>query len=48
MTTRKDWIKIDPSWQKQLYVLDMCVQFQDEERLYRFILKKIPTLMEKP
>ncbi|MBX9620595.1 MAG: tetraacyldisaccharide 4'-kinase [Alphaproteobacteria bacterium] len=47
MTTRKDWIKIDPSWQKQLYVLDMSIQFQDEEELYHFILGKIPTLMER-
>lgn len=47
MTTRKDWIKIDPSWQKQVYVLDMSIQFQDEEGLYHFILEKIPVLMEK-
>jgi tetraacyldisaccharide 4'-kinase len=47
ITTRKDWIKIDPSWQERLHVLDMSVQFQDEEELYHFILKKIPTLMEK-
>lgn len=47
MTTRKDWIKIDPSWQERLHVLDMNIQFQDEEGLYHFILGKIPTLMEK-
>lgn len=47
ITTRKDWIKIDPSWQGRLHVLDMSIQFQNEEEFYRFILGKIPTLMER-
>lgn len=46
ITTRKDWIKINPSWQERLYALDMSIQFQDEEKLYHFILGKIPILME--
>ena len=47
ITTRKDWIKINPSWQERLYVLDMSIQFQDEVELYHFILGKIPILMER-
>ncbi|MBX9786039.1 MAG: tetraacyldisaccharide 4'-kinase [Alphaproteobacteria bacterium] len=47
ITTRKDWIKIAPYWQERLHVLDMSIQFQDEEGLYHFILGKIPTLMER-
>lgn len=47
ITTRKDWIKIPPSWQRLLYVLDITIQFEDPEELYRFILEKIPSLKEK-
>ncbi|MBS0271061.1 MAG: tetraacyldisaccharide 4'-kinase [Proteobacteria bacterium] len=47
ITTRKDWVKIPLSWRRLLYVLDITIQFEDPERLYHFILEKIPSLKEK-
>ncbi len=39
VTTRKDFVKIPPSWQKHLHVLDISIQFEDFEGIYRFILE---------
>ncbi len=44
ITTRKDWVKISPSWQKHLHVLDIEVQFEDPEGICNFIFEKIPNL----
>jgi len=44
ITTRKDWIKIPPSWQKHLHVLDIEIQLEDPEGICDFIFKKIPQL----
>lgn len=41
ITTRKDWVKIPPSWQKQLHVLDISIEFEDSEKICEFILQKI-------
>jgi len=46
VTTRKDQLKIPPSWQSRLHVLDINIQFEDSEGIYRFILEKIPSLKE--
>lgn len=44
VTTRKDGVKIPPSWQKHLHILDISIQFESPEEIYDFILKKIPAL----
>ncbi|MBI2707040.1 MAG: tetraacyldisaccharide 4'-kinase [Proteobacteria bacterium] len=44
ITTRKDWVKLPPSWQKHLHVLDIEVQFEDPEGICNFIFEKIPHL----
>jgi len=44
VTTRKDSVKIPPSWQKHLHILDINIEFEDPEDMYDFILQKIPTL----
>lgn len=41
ITTRKDVIKMLPSWQKQLYVLDVTIKFEDSEKICDFILERI-------
>lgn len=46
VTTRKDLIKIPPSWQDQLHVLDISIQFEDPKELCKFILQKIHPLKE--
>lgn len=46
ITTRKDFVRIPPSWQKNLHVLDIKIQFEDEERIIHFIHEKIPSLKE--
>lgn len=48
ITTRKDWVKIPPSWQRLLYTLDITIQFEDPEGVYSFILRHVPSLKEKP
>lgn len=47
VTTRKDWVKIPPSWHSYIYVLDLKIQFEDPERVFQFILDKIPTLEKR-
>lgn len=47
VTTRKDRVKIPPTWQIPVYVLDITIQFEDPEGIYRFILDKIPSLKEE-
>lgn len=44
LTTRKDWVKLPPSWQKEVYVLDITIQFDQLDALYAFILSKITHL----
>jgi tetraacyldisaccharide 4'-kinase len=44
VTTRKDRVKIPPSWQDLLHVLDISIQFEDPEGICDFILQKIPAL----
>lgn len=44
VTTRKDLIKIPPTWQENLHVLDINIHFENSEEIYRFILEKIPSL----
>lgn len=46
ITTRKDWIKIPPSWQKYLHVLDIEIQFEDPEGICDFVFEKIPFLRD--
>lgn len=46
VTTRKDLVKIPPSWQGYLHVLDINIQFEDSDGIYRFIMEKIPSLKE--
>lgn len=46
VTTRKDLVKIPPSWQGYLHVLDIDIQFEDSDGIYRFIMEKIPSLKE--
>jgi len=46
VTTRKDLVKIPPSWQDYLHVLNINVQFEDSDGIYRFIMEKIPSLKE--
>jgi tetraacyldisaccharide 4'-kinase len=46
VTTRKDLVKIPPSWQGSLHVLDINIQFEDTDGIYRFIVEKIPSLKE--
>lgn len=33
VTTRKDWVRLSPSWQRQVQVLDIEIQFEDEAGL---------------
>lgn len=47
-TTRKDLVKIPPSWQGYLHVLDINIHFEDSDGIYRFIMEKIPSLKEGP
>jgi tetraacyldisaccharide 4'-kinase len=47
VTTRKDWVKIPPSWHPNIYVLDLEIQFEDLERVFRFILDKVPALEKR-
>lgn len=47
VTTRKDFVKIPPPWQNKVYVLDIKIQFDDEEALYRYMCEKIPILKER-
>ncbi len=44
ITTRKDWVKISPSWQKHLHVLDIDIEFNDPDGLCDFIFERIPNL----
>lgn len=44
VTTRKDLIKIHPSWQIQLHVLDIDIQFEDAEGVCGFIFQNLPSL----
>ncbi len=44
VTTRKDFVKIPPSWQGHLHVLDINIQFENSEEIYDFILQKIPSI----
>ncbi len=44
VTTQKDRIKIPPSWQGHLHVLDISIQFEDPEGVCDFILKNIPSV----
>jgi len=46
MTTRKDFIKIPLTCQKNIHVLDITIQFEDSEGIYQYILQKIPSLRE--
>lgn len=46
VTTRKDFVRVPPSWQKSLYVLDIKIKFEDEEGLYQYMSEKIPGLKE--
>ncbi len=46
VTTRKDFVKIPSSWQGRLHVLDVNIEFDDSEGIYRYILQKIPSLKE--
>lgn len=46
ITTRKDKVKIPDSWQIPCNVLDITIQFEDSEGIYRFILDQIPSLKE--
>ena len=46
VTTRKDLVKIPAHWHVHLYALDISVQFEDAEGIYRFILEKTPFLKE--
>lgn len=41
ITTRKDWVKLPPSWQKKIYTLDISIEFEDPEAICDFILRKI-------
>jgi tetraacyldisaccharide 4'-kinase len=41
VTTRKDWIKLPPSWQKGVYVLDIHIEFEDSEAICNFIVERI-------
>lgn len=47
VTTRKDILRVPPSWQTNILVLDIDIQFEDEERIYQFIAEKIPSLKEE-
>ncbi len=47
ITTRKDWVKLPPSWQSQIYVLDIIIQFEEPEQVFQFILNKIPALEKR-
>ncbi len=33
VTTRKDWVRLSPSWQQKVQVLDIEIQFEDEAAL---------------
>jgi len=46
VTTRKDFVKVPASWQARLHVLDIEIQFEDNEEIYQFMLEKIPSLRE--
>jgi len=46
VTTRKDLVKIPVYWRMHIHVLDINIQFEDAEGIYRFILQKIPFLKE--
>lgn len=48
ITTRKDYVKIPSSWQKNVYVLDITVQFDDEDSFYKFVCDRLSILKEKP
>jgi tetraacyldisaccharide 4'-kinase len=41
VTTRKDWVRLPGSWQHRVHVLDMQIQFEKPEHVYRFILNKV-------
>jgi tetraacyldisaccharide 4'-kinase len=46
ITTRKDLVKIPTSWQAQLHVLDITLEFEDPIGICDFILQKIHPLKE--
>jgi tetraacyldisaccharide 4'-kinase len=41
VTTRKDMVKIPPSWQSHLHVLDISIEFEDSEGVVDFIFKSL-------
>jgi tetraacyldisaccharide 4'-kinase len=44
ITTRKDWVKLPMDWQDRVNVLDIKIQFEDPQGIYKFIKSRIKGL----